>query len=338
MGRSLSPLTFSALLGVALTWTAPVAAYVPSVTPLGCNPLHWAQTCVYITADSDGSADMPFPELERVARESVQSWSALTAAKSFLWLEYTAGLSPRNPSLDGWQVIKFRAKTWCRPADASGDAVCYDPGAAALTTVSFVNDPDDPENDGRIVDADIELNAVANYFHDAVKNPKPNAGSRRPLDLSNTLTHELGHLLGLEHTCSGRSAQRVPSCSRTGDGQPVVACSVVETGRATDPQLAAIYETTMYPSAKAGEISKRTPEEDDVAAIAALYPTASDPSLCGPPGTNAGPKDIAPLPSQDGASDEQGCAITSNATSPAGWTWLASLTAFCVLRRRRARD
>jgi MYXO-CTERM domain-containing protein len=351
--RTFSPsLAFLVALALPLTAVRPAAAYVWSVSSR-CNPLHWAQTCVIVTSDSAGVPDMPFADVERVVGEAVQSWSDGGDGTSFLQMTYLAAAGPRETTLDGWQVVKFRTVTWCRPADASGAEVCYDPGSAALTTVSFVSDSEDPTNDGRILDADIELNAVNNYFYDA--GPVGDAGTNRPppadpaprtpLDLWDTLSHELGHLQGLDHTCTGWPGTDLPSCSRDGSGQPVIACSVVEAGHTTDPLLAAIYATTMYPSAKANDILKRIPKTDDRAGIAALYPVARDPMLCEPAGTNGPPVPAASTPPPPTAGQQtsarRGCATAPGPAAPSDagtWIGLALLGALGVVRQRRARD
>ena len=87
-------------------------------------------------------------------------------------------------------------------------------------------------------------------------------------ELANTLTHELGHLHGLEHTCLASGDP-----PRTdGDGNPVPSCSAT-----SDPK---ITEATMYPFQDCGETKKETLEPDDIAAICTIYPTAKDPHTC----------------------------------------------------------
>ncbi len=353
--RPLSPcLAFSIALALPLTAAHPAAAYVLSVTS-GCNPFHWAQTCVIVTADSVGVPDMPLADVERVAGEAVQGWSSDGNGTSFLRMTYLAAASPRETVVDGWQVIKFRAGRWCRPADASDPEICYDPGSAALTTVSYVSDHKNPKNDGRILDADIELNAVNNYFYDAgplsdagtTRPPPSDPGTRKPLDLWDTLSHELGHLQGLDHTCTGWPGTDLPSCSRDGTGQPVVTCAAVEKDHTTDPLLGAIYATTMYPSAKANDIVKRTPKPDDMAGIAALYPIGMDPNLCGPAGTNGAsvPSASAAPPTaasqRTSAARAGGCTTASGPSAPGdtgAWVSLALLGTLAIVRQRRARD
>ena len=53
---------------------------------------------------------------------------------------------------------------------------------------------------GRILDADVEMNNFNFAF--TVDGTAPATAAGRPVaDVQNTLTHELGHLLGLDHTC-----------------------------------------------------------------------------------------------------------------------------------------
>lgn len=317
------PLALSLLGGLFLS-PAPAAAYVRSYTTQGCHPVYWAQSCVFITPDSDGVPEMNLTDVERVAQEAIDSWEKSTNGSSFLRLKYLAANGKRETAaLDGLQVIKFRADTWCRPGDsADADPVCYDPAAAALTTVTYLNKPMDATTDGKIVDADIELNAVYNYFYDADTNPNPRTDNRKPADLWNTLTHELGHLQGLEHTCRRGSFDSMPSCTRDNTGQPVISCTTVEQGKATNPDLAVIFNTTMYPTADPRETKKRIPKADDLAGVINTYPQINDPRICKMP-------DAA-------KSTATGCAAAPHKTGGTGALFgLLLLSAAALLRRRR---
>lgn len=314
-------LLFSGLVLCALA--SPASAFVRSYTTQGCHPVFWAQSCIYITPDSAGVPDMTLDVLERVVKQSIQSWQIRTMNSSFLKLEYVAASVPREvAALDGLQVLKFRSDKWCRPPDEKNTMqVCYDPAAAALTTVTYVNKPMEPEADGRIVDADIEFNAVYNFFYDADSNPNPSTDTRKGADLWNTLTHELGHLQGLEHTCRRGSLDGMPTCTRDSTGKAVVTCSTVEQGRGTDPNLQAIYDTTMYPTADPKELKKRIPRADDLAGVITTYPISSDPRQC------KVPEEVA----------EKGCSFAHPVRTGGGATLLGGLLlAVALLRRRRA--
>ncbi|MDB4994696.1 MAG: peptidase and matrixin and adamalysin [Myxococcaceae bacterium] len=325
--HTLSRLAVGLLIVAGISSTREASAYVHTVTPQGCHELHWAKSCVFLTADASGSSDMPLEDVERITRQAVSSWSTATASESFLRLDYVAASGPREAASDAWQVIKFRTDTWCHPADATGPAICYDASATALTTVSYVNDASDPANDGRILDADIELNAVGNFFYDADSGKPVGAGERRPMDLRNTLTHELGHLQGLDHTCRA-SAWSMPACTRDGKGDEVVDCADVEAHHATDASLGAVYASTMYPSAQPSETDKRTPKTDDIAAIASLYPTSEDPNICAMPGEEPAAAVATPPTARAGCS-------ASRASGTGGWSWMAVLGLVALARRRR---
>jgi hypothetical protein len=91
--------------------------------------------------------------------------------------------------------------------------------------------------DGEIVDADIEVNGV--WFKWKVLS----APDKVFADVANTLTHEAGHVVGLDHS--------------------------------TD------MNSVMYPTAKLGEISKRTLVQDDIDGVCAIYPKGSTPTKDG---------------------------------------------------------
>jgi hypothetical protein len=318
---------------IALLAATPASAFVRSYTTRGCNPVHWAQTCVFVTTDSTeltSTQEMSLADRERIAAAAIQSWQA--HSQGFLQLKYVAASGPREVASDGVQVIKVRTDSWCRPPDdAGGDPICYDPAATALTTLTYVNDAADPANDGRITDADIELNAVANYFYDADADPNPRPETRRPMDLWNTLSHELGHLQGLDHTCR-RSATDLPSCARDSNGEEVIACSTVEAGRATSAELESIFETTMYPSTSSEEIGKRTPEADDLDGIDEVYPPRDDPKVCQSFG-DAGP--VATDAPASTPATGRGCSAAPHASIAMGWAPCAALVAYVLARRRR---
>ncbi len=322
----------SCVLGLALSALAfsgsQAQAYVRSYTLEGCHPVWWAQTCVHITADSDGVREMSLAEVENTVQTSINSWQSMIGGSSFLKLVYLPANSKREAvATDKLQVVKFRSSTWARPATDKVPAVPYDSAAAAITTVTYINKPMDAVADGRIIDADIELNAVNNYFYNADTAP-PATGQRKPTDLWNTLTHEIGHLMGLEHTCR-RSGDSMPACTRDGTGSPVISCGIVEAGRLTSAMYQAIFDTTMYPTADPKEIKKRQPKADDISGILNTYPSAKDPKIC-------------TVPEVYGATQAGGCSVLAPAASAARGTasTVASLGALGTLalllfRRRR---
>ena len=228
------------------------------------NSLYWESGCVYVTASAEGSRAIPGEQEFEVIDASIGEWNTRVAECSFMNLVQ----APREEvevGRDGVNAIKFRDTSWCRPATGDDPQRCHSPLAAGLTTVVFVDD-DRSSRDGAIVDADIELNGV--HFSiaiDGMTQGPPGCLS----ELQNTLTHEIGHLLGLEHPC--RTPTDPPRLDENGD--PVPLCS----DAAGDPK---ITEATMYNFQECGEQKKKSLSDDEVNAMCSIYPKADDPGTC----------------------------------------------------------
>ena len=172
---------------------------------------------------------------------------------------------------------------FCRPASTedggySTGEVCYSSSATAITTVFYTSNPG-KSNDGAIWDADIELNDIDFTFILAPTTIPPIARPNTTLaDLENTLTHELGHFQGLDHTCWDHQSATAPL---DGNGHPIPDCAdVTPTCRIDANTCKTITTATMFNYAKPGETIKRSPEADDVAGICAIYPKLEDPMSC----------------------------------------------------------
>jgi uncharacterized protein (TIGR03382 family) len=151
---------------------------------------------------------------------------------------------------------------------------CADKSVVALTSVLY-----DPAT-GRIFDADIEINgwdgdagALATsqpqhgwYF---TCHPEPGSGlgtcssygeaGCEFIDLRNTVTHEVGHVVGLAHPCGSDG----PLCSAS-----------------PPPGEVPFLARTMSPTTVVGEVLKRDLSRDDVDGVCAIYP-AEDGCGCG---------------------------------------------------------
>jgi hypothetical protein len=126
----------------------------------------------------------------------------------------------------------------------------YEPNQLALTSAWVTKS-------GKILDADIEIN-VFNYPVWEVSGDMSRLVSDAAFDLQNTLSHELGHVLGLDHSCWDPVTGPRPI-----DGDvPRPAC-------ADDPTLA---EATMAPTAFVGDVGKRVLHDDDRKGICDVYP------------------------------------------------------------------
>lgn len=253
------------------------------------NSLYWESGCAFVTADSAGTTAVAGDQEFAVIDASIETWNDSTASCAAPHLINEGKRAVEVNGRDMTNVIKFRDTSWSHQA-----------GSAGITIVTYVNDGGD--RDGAIVDADIELNGV--NFAIAIAG-QTLSRNRDIADLQNTLTHELGHLQGLEHTClADGDPPRVDN-----RGLSVPACLP-----ATDPEIA---ETTMYPFQTSGETKKSSLAADDIAAICAIFPKAK-PGSCEPVGTGGG------------------CCSASD--GPGGPIVLAGLVgAFMLVRRRKNR-
>jgi hypothetical protein len=226
--------------------------------------LFWESGCIFTTLDTGGTKAVPFDTVQSVVSASIETWNSDTASCSYLVVKEDAPAA-KEVGKDGVNVIKFRDVSWCRPMIGDDPMRCYNDQAAGITTAVFVDDPGN-SRDGAIVDADIEINNVD--FAVSVNDQTTNANGCHA-ELQNTLTHELGHLHGLEHTCTvPTDPPRVD-----GDGNPVPMCT--DSGV---PQ--SVVDATMYPFQNCGETKKETLEDDDITAICTIYPVANDPHDC----------------------------------------------------------
>lgn len=123
---------------------------------------------------------------------------------------------------------------------------CWDHGDGVIATTTTTSN----RFTGEIEDADIELNDAvgtdgSKFTFTALDGPPcstPGQTGCVDIDVQNTVTHESGHSIGLDHT--------------------------------TDPNA------TMYATAPSGETSKRALGADDVNAVCSIYPLGARTSTC----------------------------------------------------------
>ena len=273
--------------------------YVRTGATKAGNYLYWESGCIFVTADADGTKQLPGDTEFDVIEQSIGTWNAAAATCSYIELRYQ-GVEAREVGRDRVNVIKFREMSWCRPAVDDDPARCYADSAAGITTAVYVDDATS-DRDGAIVDADIEINGK--FF--AIANNGVTLGTSSCLaELANTLTHELGHLHGIEHPCLAQGDP--PRTDHLGRAVPL--CNNV-----TDPK---IVESTMFNFQDCGETKKATLEAEDIAAVCGIYPTSDDPGTC----------EAVPL-------NPRGCCSASDRPVPA--LLLAGVTVLLVGRRRR---
>lgn len=294
--------------------------------PCGINeipyPVHWGRRCITYAVNERGAPEFPSSDgaldatLQAAIDASFDAWTGVSCSNAQLvpagvvsdtYIGYEEGKGRANVNLVIWKT----------------EAWSHSRSAYAVTITTF-----DPTT-GLLADADIELNSVSHTFT-ATDNP-----ALTRVDIQNTLTHEVGHLLGLDHS--------------------------------TDA------EATMYAeAAQSGELKKRTLASDDTEALCTIYPVDSgrlscltslpfsareDDATLGSPGYpsegcrhSSFPAEAAPdLPlcvndegyPADKAPQEDdgclGCATTPAPALPAPTLALGLLGGLLLLRRRGAR-
>jgi hypothetical protein len=288
-------------------------AYVREVTNSGL-PVAWHYPCVtmqiYVGAPPPVlKADDYFSASERAA--AVWSYPALAATDIRLTIAATVQDSADvgDVGYDKRNVIVFRKDTWCRQPSPIGDSGapepdCYPSSALAVTSV-FKNG-----KTGEILDTDIEFNAVDYSWGDLVS--QPGLANSTTADFQNALTHELGHVLGLDHNCFAASDKQPRLIDNT--GAPEVDCY----GNPLLPQ--AVADATMYPSVQLNDTLRRDLSPDDKQGICDIYPHLHD--VCPPHPPNGGCSVVA--------SDSSGGSQTAIL-----WTAGGLLTACLAFLRRR---
>jgi hypothetical protein len=301
--------TLLALL-LAFGSAAPASAYVRAQNKLG-QPVFWRGGCIFLTPTAGGSTDLGEARSLEQLRVSIGRWTTATASCSYLALEVDAPASEGGAKYDMKNRVTWIESRWGTTED-DGDYVPYDVQAAALTTIHFIESKDSPDN-GQILDADIELNGVNFTFAVVGEAARPGVVVT---DVQNTLVHELGHLVGLDHTCNDDTSRRPAPIDDQGGAVP--ACS---------PQNrlpASITDATMFNFADPGETKKRIPQADDQRAWCEIYPAAADPGSCEP--VNRGTR-------------KPGCATAPGASGSLAWLLLLPLllvTARACSRIRRS--
>jgi len=261
-------------------------------------PVFWGSDCISVSVQADGAPDagIDYAAARASVERALAAWSGVDcpggghpSIRAELTDPVECSDSEYNPDKRNANVVMFRDKTWPY-AGQSQDVLGY-------TRINFSPDT------GELYDVDVELNAVAEPL--AVgRLPKSNEA-----DLDSIVTHEIGHLLGLNHSLD--------------------------------------VEATMVGGYQNGSYELRTPASDDIAGICAIYPpdrmpmsVSCDPrhgfsSLCGAAQPAMPPVD----PTTDGTGDidkqSRGCAMPPAPPSSPGAAPLAVLGLALFRHRRR---
>jgi hypothetical protein len=252
----LAVLTGAVALGVGAA--APARGFVRTRTQKG-KPFYWPTRGLGLELNPRPPEGFTTEEVLSILRRSAAVWSAPALACTDLALSARVPTSaPEEAARDDRNVVVFR-QDWCRrPTDPeSATPLCgspYGTTVLALTTV-FAD-----VHTGRIVDGDVEINDE--YFDWAVLEPGA-AASRDPRlhDIENVVTHELGHFLGLDHTCLVDGDLTPPLPDHRGVPQPRCYGAPAQ-----------VREATMFPSSTPGNLELRSLADDDVLGICSIYP------------------------------------------------------------------
>jgi uncharacterized protein (TIGR03382 family) len=283
----------------------PAEAFVRYLTEDNAR-FFWAQASVPITGYSNDftQTSMTIDQVANALQGAAAAWSKETNSCTYLELVPALSTAPTPLAVnDGHNSLIFHNSLWCHVAADGSCNLPYDGTALAVTT-DIAN-----TKTGQIYDADVEVNLVDYQWADLVEDPN----LANDMDLQNALTHELGHLIGLDHTCFDALSSSTGVRPDDNDGQPIPNCAM------PSPDVEA---TTMFPSAQPGDTQKRTLAPDDINAVCTIYPVDDPPP---PPGTGV----------NGGCT---GCAAAGRGGDTGGPATFGLLAVVLIARRRRARS
>lgn len=175
------------------------------------KPIEWSGACVRWHLSEEGYSKLNFDRIETAMADGFGAWNEPTCA-GFVF-EFGGLTNDTNVGYvqggNNANIVLFQERNWTHQS-----------GILALTSVTYA------PSDGEIVDADMELNG-RDYTFTVVRT----GGS---IDLQNTVAHEAGHVLGLDHT--------------------------------------PVDTATMYATAPEGELAKRDLDTDDINGLCDAYP------------------------------------------------------------------
>jgi len=149
------------------------------------NPLHWPSPCIHYAVQRDGSpkSGIDGRDFEGIVKTAFEAWEHVTCQ---------GGGNPRFHAQSQGFVSCDHREAVCGDTSKNVNVVMLHdeswPGSAAeigLTT------PTGGPTSGLLIDADLELNSETYDF---------TAGAANGLDISDVITHEVGHFLGLSHS------------------------------------------------------------------------------------------------------------------------------------------
>jgi hypothetical protein len=175
------------LIPLACHGTDGVAVPVTSHAGL---PLRWLDREIMLRASPEAAGTAIEPRLTFALERAAATWNAALRRCDAPRIVLGERLSRAAIREDLVNEVLFHRREWCPPSAADFED-CYDRSLNASTRLRQRN-----ARDSQIQEADIEINGAA--FRWSLDGKESGT-----LSLEAALVHELGHVLGLDHPCSG---------------------------------------------------------------------------------------------------------------------------------------
>ena len=252
-----------ALACALLLCALPAQGYVRTHNGAGVC-IWWSSHGHGFQIDSLGTPDVSGAAAAEAVRRSFATWTGVSCS-DLAFPEQPLSTSAADrlvgyfPAGTNHNLVLFRTKA-CRDVVPSGTTCggaggcsnqydCWDQGDGVIASTTTTSNA----RSGEILDSDIELNA-ARFRFTAVDGLPCQSGTETGCvrtDVQNTVTHEAGHSLGLDHP----------------PDHP---------------------EATMYATGPPGETSKRVLAQDDIQGICSIYPRGAASMTCTGPASGGG--------------------------------------------------
>lgn len=273
MNVPLRILAAAALLAAAL----PAAAFIRETTSVGSPTqgvcLWWGSRSVTYHVNATAvthTACQTATAAEAAVAAGFDAWGAASDCTDFAFVHGDARPAKYDVADDGVNLVVFRSGK-CGPGQTPSANNCWDAANYGATTTAITTNHFDPTT-GQITDADLELFAWdgqtpsldhGHYFScggSGLPSCSGFAGTAcNADDVQAVVTHEAGHVLGLDHPCEYPGATPPPA------GYP--SCS------------AGSYPQIMNPLV--GDLSQRGIKDDDKLGVCTIYPKGGPTLTCG---------------------------------------------------------